>query len=429
MRNFLYTISSVFALTSYKDATECELCVHGVDMLEQELLSKVNPEQVQNTVAEICSIFQKPSQNTACIKLIGEVLVDSMAYFKQYGAYAICQELSVCPAKSLTKTQKTEKTHLTEFVKFKKQFKKTYKDIEEYVKRHRIFRENFDFIYSENKKGHSFTLGVNHLADLTQEEYRTTHLNQYYREHLKGKFQCKSQDEVNGNLLNGVQYPRVLNWEERGMLGPVRDQSFPRACGSCYDFASIENVQSFHKIHTGESVELSTQEILDFDNKDLACSGGIPDNVLQYVIENGICREEDCPYHGIKDGSCDRDSCQNKVFIDDCMDVNQMSESSLLKALQNGPIIVAIEADTRYFQLYSGGVLDSSIKCGHNLDHAVLLFGVNLDDKTWSIRNSWNSSWGENGNFRLAMTDDPYGVCGMYMDPSQSVIYDTSIDI
>jgi C1A family cysteine protease len=410
-----------------ENTSECEMCVHGVNIIEQELLNNIDQCTIKKSITSMCSLFKNTSESVLCEQLLVSFVEEATKLLKEYAPYEICKELEVCLSE--TSAQKLEQTHLTEFTKFKKKFKKEYIDIEEYIKRHKIFRYNYDFINSENEKGHNFTLGINHLTDITQEEYRTKHLNKYYNEHYKEKIQCKPQEQVYGNILNGIQYPQILNWEQRGMLGRVRDQSSPRACGSCYDFASIENVQSFHKIHTGESVELSTQEILDFDNKDAGCNGGIPDNVLQYVIENGICDEAQCPYHGVKDGSCDRDSCINKVFIDDCMDVNKMSESSLLKALQNGPVIVAIEADTRYFQLYSGGVLDSSIKCGNNLDHAVLLFGVNLEEKTWSIRNSWSSSWGENGNFRIAMTDDPYGICGLYMDPSQSVIYDKTINI
>lgn len=421
----------VYKSNSFQDTTKCEMCVHGIDMLEQELLSTVNPKQIKDTVAEICSIFQKPSQNTTCIKFLGEIIDNGMSFIKNYAPYKICEELSVCAPK--TAKQKKEKTHLTEFVKFKKQFKKMYKDIEEYLKRHRIFRENYEFIQSENKKGHSFTLGINHLADLTNDEFKNGYLNKVMNYHtkneLKGNYECKQQNYFDNGMLNVKQYPRYLDWNEKGVLGKIRDQSYPRPCGSCYDMATIENIQAIHAIHTGELVELSPQEILDFDKNDLSCDGGLPSNVLGYVIKNGICHEEDCPYHAEKDGSCNRNLCQDKVHIDDCLEVEPLNQDALIKAIQDGPVIAAIEADTKYFQLYQSGILDNAELCKRDLDHAILIYAVNLDEKTWTIRNSWSSTWGENGSARIAMTDDnPYGICGLYSQMNQAIIYN-NLDI
>jgi C1A family cysteine protease len=79
----------------------------------------------------------------------------------------------------------------------------------------------------------------------------------------------------------------------------------------------------------------------------------------------------------------------------------------------------AIEADQSVFQLYSGGVM-SSASCGTNLDHGVLVVGYNSGASTpyWTVKNSWGSSWGENGYIRLGMADSGSGICGMYSEPS-----------
>merc|ERR1711881_707366 len=69
------------------------------------------------------------------------------------------------------------------------------------------------------------------------------------------------------------------------------------------------------------------------------------------------------------------------------------STNALKSALATGPVSVAIEADQMAFQLYSGGVLSSG--CGTNLDHGVLAVGY--DSNSFKVKNSWGSSWGNNG--------------------------------
>jgi C1A family cysteine protease len=89
------------------------------------------------------------------------------------------------------------------------------------------------------------------------------------------------------------------------------------------------------------------------------------------------------------------------------------------------PEVVAIEADTRYFQSYSSGILDAAA-CGTNLDHAVEIVGYGVDGgkKYWTVRNSWGASWGENGYVRILRSEssNDAGVCGISMEPSFLVV-------
>ena len=90
-------------------------------------------------------------------------------------------------------------------------------------------------------------------------------------------------------------------------------------------------------------------------------------------------------------------------------------------ALEKGPLAVAIEADKFVFQTYKSGVLSSS-KCGTNLDHAVLAVGYGSEDGQdyWLVKNSWNTTWGDQGYIKLAM-DDSSGTCGVQEDPQLPV--------
>jgi len=67
-----------------------------------------------------------------------------------------------------------------------------------------------------------------------------------------------------------------------------------------------------------------------------------------------------------------------------------------MAAIQHNAVAVAIEADQRVFQLYSGGVFEDP-KCGVNIDHAVTAIGYGNDGTQdyYIIRNSWGPTWGE----------------------------------
>ena len=82
------------------------------------------------------------------------------------------------------------------------------------------------------------------------------------------------------------------------------------------------------------------------------------------------------------------------------------------------PLAVLVEADKRVFQTYKTGVLTSS-QCGTNLDHAVLAVGYGTENGQdyWLVKNSWNSSWGDNGYIKLGM-DSSTGTCGVQMGPT-----------
>ena len=113
------------------------------------------------------------------------------------------------------------------------------------------------------------------------------------------------------------------------------------------------------------------------------------------------------------------------VTMSDCHDVPSNNQLALKEAVSMGPVSVAIEADTRTFQLYTSGVITGDA-CGTNLDHGVLVAGYGEANNTpfWLVKNSWSADWGEKGYVKIGRsesTNDP-GVCGIAMQPSFPVV-------
>ena len=94
------------------------------------------------------------------------------------------------------------------------------------------------------------------------------------------------------------------------------------------------------------------------------------------------------------------------------------NERALKKAVAKiGPISVCIDASSNW-QYYSGGVFTGSCSSSRSqINHAVLAVGY--ANGAWIVKNSWGTSWGENGYIRMKMGGNICGI-GCYGAYAQS---------
>jgi len=292
-----------------------------------------------------------------------------------------------------------------EFMKFVAKYGKSYGTKEEYEFRLQQFKTAYSTIQTENSKnGNTFTVGVNKFADLTNSEYKK--MLGYRRAGLKANSPEKKLPTDN--------LPASVDWREKGAVNAVKDQG---QCGSCWAFSSIAAIEGHHAVKTGNLLSLSEQQLVDCSkNGNEGCNGGDMSLAFQYAETEGLELEADYPYEGV-DGSCRATAAKEKVKVtaDNAVPVNDAAQ--LKAAIAEGPVSVAIEADTMVFQFYSGGIFNSD-SCGTNLDHGVAAVGYGSENGSdyYIVRNSWGSWWGEQGYIRIAVKDGQ-GICGIQMEP------------
>ena len=287
--------------------------------------------------------------------------------------------------------------------------------MEEEVERFHIFRQNLRIIDSHNSMaGQNFTMGVNSFTDLTPEEFKHQYVGGLKRR--VGLYGCKSF----AGSASGV--PSSIDWRTLGAVTSVKDQG---QCGSCWTFSATGAIEGAWAISTGKLVDLSEEQLVECATGAAygshGCSGGQMDGGFKYVIENGQCAWSAYPYTSGtgKTGGCEK--CSAVAHISSCSDVKPNDQVSLKAAVAKQPVAIAIEADTRYFQSYSSGILTSA-SCGTNLDHGVLIVGYGEENglKYWLVKNSWSESWGQDGYVKIARSEstNDSGVCGIAMQPS-----------
>ena len=96
------------------------------------------------------------------------------------------------------------------------EYGKVYKDAAEKEKRFLIFKHNVEFIESFNAAANKpYKLGVNHLADLTVEEFKAS------RNGLKRPYELSTTPFKYENV---TAIPAAIDWRTKGAVTSIKDQ-------------------------------------------------------------------------------------------------------------------------------------------------------------------------------------------------------------
>jgi C1A family cysteine protease len=225
-----------------------------------------------------------------------------------------------------------------------------------------------------------------------------------------------------------LSYPATFDWRTSGKVTPVKNQD---PCGTCWIFGTTSVLESAILIGQNISYDFSEQSValcVDrswvylYDDSDEPCGlvsghgGGNSFMASEVFIKKGAILESCNSYNasGLQcDGTCVCDSCTPVKVVDGYRYVTgDQSQTTLIKqaVYDHGPVTVAFYYDAAHAHSDPtyGTVYDCATCTGIN--HLVSIIG--WDDGVphfetpgagaWLVKNSWGTSWGNNGYFWLA---------------------------
>jgi len=330
---------------------------------------------------------------------------------------------------------------------FKLKYKKSYKSADDETARHALFTVAQARVAELNrlngKAGKAF--GITWMSDRYPHE-----------QHKKGL--QKPKDFVPNAPVRDYA-PRTgksINWRHTTAVTPIKNQG---QCGSCWAFSATEAIESQMILGKGGklAIALSPQQIASCTPATgtygcQGCNGGFTEGAYEYVKSApGLANAFFIPYEQSLVEQTPTAACPaSKVNAIAGMDEQLQGGYATVEgyhyatppctsgacanqdldkfknALEHTPVSVCVNAGA--WNDYTGGVM-SAAACGPMAadaqDHCVMATGFNTTAPTpyWIVRNSWASTWGEEGYVYLEMAKN---TCGLADD---ATIPDVKLDL
>ncbi|KHJ99381.1 papain family cysteine protease [Oesophagostomum dentatum] len=277
-----------------------------------------------------------------------------------------------------------------------------------------------------NSKQSLFKAG---LPKMSEEQFKSRLMDLSYLEYEREYAEVESNpDEIPESFDSRKQWPECKS------ISIIRDQA---NCGSCWAVSAASAMSDKLCI---QSKGVVTSLISDTDLLSCCgtfcgygCSGGYTTKAWQYAVNSGICtggayrqkgvckpysfhpcgKHANQTYYGECKGTEKTPECrricqlgypkkyqEDKFYASSSYDLT--GEATIQKEIiKNGPVQAGfvVYEDFRY---YTKGIYKHS--WGAQLGgHAIKIIGWGVENGTkyWTISNSWNSDWGENGYFRM----------------------------
>jgi C1A family cysteine protease len=225
--------------------------------------------------------------------------------------------------------------------------------------------------------------------------------------------------------VNG--FAPAVDWRNRNgnHVTSIKNQG---GCGSCVSFCTVAVTESMASIEKGQLLDLSEADQHFCSNHGASCGGWNHEDAFNQIKSRGVASESCFPYptafpnNDIWNGppSCKLCPDRNSGVVKISTLTNLNSNADAKNYLTNtGPIAGAFAVYTDFFSYHDGVYHHVS----GNLEgyHCVTVIGYSETEQCWICKNSWDTSWGMGGYFKIAYGDseiDTYtktGVTGVVL--------------
>eukprot|EP00747_Dinoflagellata_sp_TGD_P026736 gnl/TRDRNA2_/TRDRNA2_132141_c0_seq3.p1 gnl/TRDRNA2_/TRDRNA2_132141_c0~~gnl/TRDRNA2_/TRDRNA2_132141_c0_seq3.p1 ORF type:complete len:408 (+),score=95.32 gnl/TRDRNA2_/TRDRNA2_132141_c0_seq3:62-1225(+) len=338
-----------------------------------------------------------------------------------------------------------------EWDEFKAKYKKKYSSDVDEEARYKLFLESKDRVAKLNALNGQPAFGINWMSDRYESEK--------YKKGLKKPEGWTPTAPVREEKL--ARSPKSIDWRLTDAVTAVKNQG---QCGSCWAFSATEAVESQLTVSTGGKyrVDLSPQQITSCAPANgtygcMGCNGGFTEGAYEYLkTVPGLANSFFIPYEQSLTQSTPTAACpkQKVAALDGPFEQLQGSYAAVTgykyatapctqgacenqnlqefaQSLEETPVSVCVNAGV--WNDYTGGVMTSAA-CGPMgamyQDHCVMAVGFNTEAPTpyWIVRNSWASTWGEQGYIYLEMAKNTCGLADDATIPEVSVNFMTDAE-
>ena len=290
--------------------------------------------------------------------------------------------------------------------------------VEEEPQRYAAWLEGRTFVEGHNRLlGRSWDAGLNEYSDLSWGEFKA--------KMLMAEQNCSATHKSSNIQYPDAELPKAIDWRDHGALNAVKNQGH---CGSCWTFSSTGSMEAHHYLKYGMMKNLSEQQLVDcagaFNN--MGCNGGLPSQAFEYLMyAGGHTNETTYKYTAVTGKKCLFHKSEAVAKVKAVNNITALDEMELKRAVGLvGPVSIAFQV-AKDFRYYKKGVYDGTCDTGPaDVNHAVVAVGYGKDhahDKEyWTVRNSWGTSWGQAGYFKIAYGKNKCGLsdCAAYPTPA-----------
>lgn len=275
-----------------------------------------------------------------------------------------------------------------------------------------FFLKNCQRIHKHNKESetHGYSLAMNAFGDLSSkdfhDQYATGLAEEIDEETALGSGDTDVDSDDSDDNKSISDYPKEVDWTQ--YLSPAQEQA---SCGACYIFSTLSAVEGRCAIKGWPVLTLSVQEVLDCI-EDQSCTKGFQSHVYKWGKpdgEGGYSKRDDYQAYNAAIGECNENPTNS--HIEQLINYGKVSTFSsedlelvVIKHLQDGPMSTAICTTSVDWQFLEAGGVVRGPSCDV-LTHGVTLVGYGTDQESgydyWLIKNSWGTSWGNNGYAKL----------------------------